>query len=135
MCPLLFAVFLLCATPALADWEGTVRVDQTMPMGRMVLLMDFKTKSLNMLMPERKQYMSLDGGAAQSATLPPAACLDQKVDACLTGQGFKKGAAETVSGRKTTLWEQERDRPGGKIQQKLWVVDGAKEMMFLRQSR
>ena len=99
-----------CASPVLADWEGTVhfthdpprpdakenppgmihvkkgkvRIDQTMPMGQMVMLMDYNTKSLKMLMPARKQYMAVDGSSGQAATLPPS-CSDQRIDACLLG--------------------------------------------------
>jgi hypothetical protein len=155
MRPLLLAI--LVSFPALGDWEGKVRftfdpprgaqeptsdgsihmkggkvrVDQQSPMGKVAVVFDFKTKKLVMLMPDRKKYMEMDRSLT-AATIPPVCDAGKAVD-CLVAVGFKKTGSETVDGRKTSIWEQDRDTRMGKIHQKLWVVDGAKELMFLRQ--
>jgi hypothetical protein len=148
---------ILLSFPALADWEGKVhftfdpprpgmgpqsegaihvkggkiRIDQQAPMGKMAIIFDFKTKKLAMLLLDRKQYIEMDKSLS-AATVPPV-CESGKAAECLSAEGFKKTGSETVDGRKTSIWEQDRDTPMGKIHQKLWVVDGAKELMFLRQ--
>jgi hypothetical protein len=155
MRPLLLAI--LVSFPALADWEGKVhftfdpprpgmgpqsegtihmkggkvRIDQEAPMGKMAIIFDFKSKKLAMLMLDRKQYMEMDRSLS-AATVPPV-CESAKATDCLAAEGFRKTGTETLDGRKAFIWEQDRDTPIGKVHQKLWVVDGAKEMMFLRQ--
>src|SRR5438477_3774891 len=148
---------ILVSFPALADWEGKVhftfdpprpgqgpgadgtihmkqgkvRIDQQGPMGKMAILFDLKTKKLDMLMLDRKKYMEMDR-SLMAATVPPV-CQSGKPAECLTAEGFKKTSSEMVDGRKATIWEQDRDTPMGKVHQKLWVPDNARELMFLRQ--
>ena len=76
---------ILVSFPALADWEGKVhftfdpprpgmgpgsdgtihmkqgkvRIEQQAPMGKMAIIFDFKSKKLDMLMLEKKQYMEI----------------------------------------------------------------------------
>jgi hypothetical protein len=152
-----FLAILLAAAPAFADWEGRarftftpprpgqgplgdgrihmkrgkIRIEQKGPMGEMAIVFDFSTKKLDLLLLEKKQYMELDQSMS-AATVPPV-CAEGAPAACLAAQGFKRTGAETMEGRKTSIWEQERDTPMGKIEQRLWIVDGARELMFLRQ--
>jgi hypothetical protein len=111
---------------------GKVRVDQKGPMGSIATLFDFKSKKLDMLLLDRKQYMEMD--RSMSAAAAPPVCADGKVADCLGALGFQRTGAEAVDGRKTSTWEHEdRETPMGKIHRKLWVVDGARELMFVRQ--
>jgi hypothetical protein len=152
-----FLAILLAAAPAFADWEGRarftftpprpgqgpladgrihmkrgkIRIEQKGPMGEMAIVFNLSTKKLDLLLLERKQYMELDQSMS-AATVPPV-CSGGTPAGCLAAQGFKRTGAEAMEGRKTSIWEQQRDTPMGKIEQRLWIVDGARELMFLRQ--
>lgn len=147
---------MLISFPALADWEGTlhfthdpprpgaakqdgvmhskkgkVRVEQETPMGHAIMIFDFKAKKGRLLLPERKSYVEMSEEMSMAGAMPPA-CDSGKAEACLTAEGYKKTGSDTIDGRKTTVWEQEKESRMGHMKQKLWVVDGSKEFMFLR---
>lgn len=148
---------LLCATPALADWEadlqlkpqagsmgpgapqemhgkahgrqGALRMDVESPRGPLSVLIDWDKHQLTMLMHPMKMMMQRD--TAQSSDFPT--CGSKDTDACLVGQGFKKTGSETANGHPCAIYE--KDTAGGKngpVHTKIWRPTDLKEVPFVR---
>jgi hypothetical protein len=151
---------LLLATAARADWQGKLvtttdppqpdrsgmgrdgevhakkgkmRIDtQIGPVGKGYVLYDFKTKKLNLVVPDQKIYFEQDA-PADGAAEAPAGCERGSAEECLASQGFKKDGADQVEGRACETWERDRAVRGGMdVHQKVCVLAGAKDMVWLK---
>ena len=153
----------LLATSARADWEGTarskieppppmgdgpqfgkisgkggkIRMETSGPMGKGAAILDPKTKSMTMVLEERKAFIKMDleklGGGPRGPQMQLVACDGEDPAPCLEAGGFKKAGSEKVNGQQATKWTRDRETPRGMAHQELWAADGFKEFALLRQ--
>jgi hypothetical protein len=136
-------VFLLLAALAQTPWEGKllftheparqgatpdgaihvkgrkVRIEQATQGGPLVILFD--GARLLLLRPDRKTFTELPASQAPYATVPPPS-LD----------GLHKVGEGTAAGKACGIWEARSETPFGKVQQRVWVANDAKEYVYLR---
>ena len=114
--------------------KGKVRIDQAMGgIGNGYMIYDFKTRKLDMVVPDKKAYVEIDAPQPGSQHEMPVGCVTGSVQQCLESQDFKKTGTETVEGRACNVWERDRTAGSGELRQKIWVPTDAKELVFVKQ--
>jgi hypothetical protein len=96
-----------------------VRIEEATPAGRLVIVFD--GEHLRLLRPDRKTYVELPKAQAPYLTVPPAS---------LTG--LRKVGEGEASGKACGIWEVRSQTPFGKVQQRVWVPNDAKDYLYLR---
>jgi hypothetical protein len=96
-----------------------VRIEQATQGGPLVILFD--GARLLLLRPDRKTVTELPASQAPYATVPPPS---------LTG--LRKVGEGTVLGKACGIWEGSSETPFGKVRQRVWVANDAKEYVYLR---
>jgi hypothetical protein len=139
----LFAVLMQLAALAQSPWEGKllfthdpprkagapdgaihvkgkkVRIEESTPAGSLVIVFD--GAHLRLLRPERKTYVELPAEQAPYLTVPPPSL-----------EGLRKVGEGSVSGKACGIWEARSQTPFGKVQQRVWVANDAKDYVYLR---
>jgi hypothetical protein len=96
-----------------------VRIEEATASGPLVIVFDGARVFL--LRPDQKIYVELPKEEAPYATVPPASL-----------EGMRKVGSDTVSGKACAIWEARLNTPFGKVLQRVWVEDRAKEYVYLR---
>jgi hypothetical protein len=96
-----------------------VRIEEATASGPLVIVFD--GAHVFLLRPDQKIYVELPKEEAPYATVPPASL-----------QGLRKVGKDKVAGKPCSIWEARLSTPFGKVLQRVWVEDAAKDYVYLR---
>jgi hypothetical protein len=96
-----------------------VRIEEATDSGPLVIVYD--GAHVFLLRPAQKIYVELPKEEAAYATVPPSSL-----------RGMKKVGADKISGKACSIWEARLSTPFGKVLQRVWVEDAAKDYVYLR---
>jgi hypothetical protein len=96
-----------------------VRIEEATSGGTLVIVFD--GVHLRLLRPERKTYVELPAAQAPYATVPPASL-----------EGLRKVGEGSAAGKACGIWEARSETPFGKVQQRVWVANDARDYVYLR---
>jgi len=96
-----------------------VRIEEATASGPLVIVFD--GAHVFLLRPAQKIYVELPKEQAAYATVPPSSL-----------RGMRKVGTDTVAKKACSIWEARLSTPFGKVLQRVWVEDSAKDYVFLR---
>lgn len=96
-----------------------VRIEEATDSGPLVIVFD--GAHVFLLRPAQKIYVELPKEQAAYATVPPSSL-----------RGMRKVGTDTVAKKACSIWEARLSTPFGKVLQRVWVEDSAKDYVFLR---
>jgi len=103
--------------------------------GKSYQIYDFETRKHYSVMPALRKYVESDAreASADRQHEMPGSCMRGSKDECLQAQDFRKLRDEAIGGRKCGVWERERWTHSGHTFQTIWVLDGARAVIPLKQ--